>query len=341
MRYLKILENIKNKMTESGLDALMIANSLNTSYIIGSEIRDSSLIITHDETYLVTHYMNKIPEDIPLKILRFSPYPPQTPNYALTALTSIEASLKLLKILSRRVKVIGVDEKYISNQVVRDIYDYVKNLNISYADASHLISEVRTIKIDEDLNNYKKCCTSFNYIIEECVEKAKSLNNIRKYLLENLPETINSISILQEKDSNSIRFRIITKCNIFKILAGITIPQIPKAQELWIRVCETTLNSLNELSIGKELRLCISSIIDQLWREEEVFVDLHGIGIEIIEEPIITPFTDVLVEKGMTLALELMVRSKSIKVELALTMMVPRDRVELLTPPLSTLVGLK
>jgi len=339
MRSLKILKNIRHRMIEANIDALVIMNSLNTSYIVGSEVRDSTIIVLHDDAYLITHYINEIPENDALKILKYSPYPPQTPTYSLITSSSIEATLQMLKILSRRIRTIGIDEKYISSQISREIHDHTRNLNISCIDASHIISEIRTIKIDEDLNNLRKCCTSINCVIEECVNKIKSskLSNIRKCLLENLPETVNSITISCERNANTVRFRVITNCGVLKILIASTIPQTSKAQELWNKITESTLNSLNELSTGEELRLCVVNILDQLWKEEEVFIDLHGIGVELVEDPIITPHSDVLVEKGMTLALELMMKSRDMKLELALTMMVPKDRIELLTPPLSIL----
>ncbi len=172
------INNLQDMLSEHEIDALLITSTYNIAYLTGIlafsiEEREARILITKDSAYLFTdaRYVGmarKLPFITLLEINYSNPFSKQINNI----------------IKEEKIKSLGFEEESISYKEAADLEE---NIKVEYVPTIGIIEDLRTIKDNDEIEKIKKAClftdNAFAYILKEL--KPGQTETEVKILLEN------------------------------------------------------------------------------------------------------------------------------------------------------------
>ena len=321
---------LQDSLNEHEVDALLITSTYNIAYLSGIhafsiEEREARILITNKSSYLFTdaRYTGMVEEKSPFltlcEIKNTNPF-----------------SKQLGEILKKEgIKTIGFEEENITYKEAADLEE--KFEKIEFVPTVGIVEDLRTIKDSDEVENVKKACIltdkGFENIIQflkpgvtETEIKAKLENFIR---LEGGELAFSSIvafgpnsaiphhlsSADYKLNSNSIVLldfgaKVNGYCSDMTrtVFVGQPSPEMKKmyqatkeAQEIAIEYIKTHSDKKFELKKGHELA---NSHLHTLGFKDIPHSLGHGVGLQVHEEPMVSPFSEDSMMPGMIITVE-------------------------------------
>jgi Xaa-Pro aminopeptidase len=319
----KILERInrlREELKKKDIDAVLVSKRENCTYLSGFNGGDAYLVITQDEALLVTdfRYVEQASQQAPLyKVIQFE-------NSLLITLHDV--------IKSRGINKLGFEETY----VTFDSYSEYKNkLNVNeLLPLEGIIEGLRIIKDDEEINIIRKAVeiadNAFEHILKFIKPGVKEIElaaemefNMKKQGAKgqsfeiivasgersSLPHGVADERVLKLGDTITLDFGAIYKDYCSDMTRTVFLGQPDdEMKKIYGIVLEAQLKALDGSKrglTGMEIDSIARNIIRDAGYEKRFGHGLgHGVGLEIHEEPRLSPRGNKHMENGMVVTVE-------------------------------------
>ena len=323
------IKNLQGLLSEHAVEALIITSPYNIAYLTGIhafsiEEREAFVVITNENSYLLTdaRYTEMVKEKSPF-------------------ITLIEISYKnkLSKMLQQifqeeKITILGFEEENISYKEIADLEEKLNN--IEFVPTAEIVEDIRTSKDKDEVEKLKKACAltdkGFEFILKQLKPGVEELEI--KTQLENfirlaggelafssivafgknsaIPHHLSANSKLQNSDIILLDFgaRVEGYCSDMTrtVFLGEASSEFKKmyqatkeAQEVAIDYLKTHMKEGFELKKAAELANSPSNLAGY----SEIPHGLgHGVGLQVHENPSLSPFSDENLTPGMIVTIE-------------------------------------
>lgn len=351
------ISSLQDSLPEHDIDALFITSSYNISFLSGIlafsfEEREARILVTKQNTYLFTdaRYTEMVKEKAPfLELCEIK--------------SSNTHSQQLKEILKKEsIKHLGFEEESITYKEVSDLEE--KLSNIEFIPTTEIVEAQRITKDNDEVENVRKACTltdkAYAFILNSLVPgvsevevKAQLENFIR---LEGGDLAFSSIVAfghnsaiphhlsgnLKLKTDNVVLLDFGAKVNGYcsdmarTVFVGEPTEQMHKIYHATLESQEVALDYLRtHMKEGFELKKAHALANSHLRTLE--FPDIphslgHGVGLQVHESPVVSPYSDEKLVPGMIITVEpgiYIAGTGGVRIED--TCLITNDGVEILT----------
>lgn len=314
------IKNLRDKLIEKNLEAVLITKRENYIYLSGFTGTSAYLIITQTEEILLTDFRYEEQANI-----QASCY--QVIKYQGKIYKAIEDIL-----VSRKVKVLAFEEGYLT---YNDYQEYRQNLSVKdFVPLTNIVEKMRFLKDSSEIALIKKAVeiadAGFNHIVkyiqpgmkeidvatelEYCMKKLGAKGPsfdtiIASGVRSSLPHGVASEKIIARGDAITIDFGAIYEdyCSDMTRTVFIGEPDA-KMKEIYNLVLKAQLDAIHAAKVGltgKEIDLVARNVIYHEGYTENFGHGLgHAVGLEIHEEPRLSPTGNIKMENGMVVTVE-------------------------------------
>ncbi|MBI2031833.1 MAG: aminopeptidase P family protein [Candidatus Levybacteria bacterium] len=318
------LDRLKSIITKNNLDAIVISSVPNIIYLTGYSgfsyfEREAFLIITSRENFLLTDG-------------RYSEAVSKVPGFNLLEISNSNSLDDVLKILSKKIKRIGLEEDDVTLSEGKRFKKYFK-----LHPAKDLVS-LRTVKSEDEIKKIKIACRigdeTFSFIlgkIKQGISEKEVAHQVEMFVKEkgadlSFPSIVafGKNSSIPHYQTGNEKLRI---NNMVLLDFGVRVDNYcsdmtrtiffgkadKKIKEIYNTVStsqQLTIKQLNNLLIDK--KTFEASFIDSIARNHIVkqgFPTIphslgHGVGIEVHEPPRLSPRSNEILKNGMVFSIE-------------------------------------
>ncbi len=322
MEYIrKRITRLRNSFSKLGIDALFVVNPMNVFYLSGFTGDGAYILITYDDIYFITdpRYQEQIKEEIPeyfKKIVFFE--------------KREERVLEFLR--SQKIKKLGIEERRISYYQYKKLKNFLHNMEI--IEVNGIIEGFRMIKDEHEIGLIKKAIEislkAMNEVICEILEgmSEKEISAKFAYLLRiyggekesfdtivasgyrgALPHGMASEKIIRKEDVTVIDFGVRRAGYDSDTTRTIKLMEpTPLEKEIYNIVREAQERAISAVKPGMKAK-----DLDKVARDYIMSKGYgnyfghglgHGVGIDIHEEPYISPTSDAKLLPNMIITIE-------------------------------------
>lgn len=361
----KRIENLQKALKDHEIEALLVTSSYNIAYLTGiyafsNEEREARIFVTKDQSYLFTdaRYVGMIKT---------------VPYLTIQEISAKKSFIELLKgiIEKFQIRLIGFEEENISFREVADLEEKINNVDM--IPTSDIIEKIREIKDKLEIENIKKACLltdkAFAYILKKIKPEMTELEvkkNLEDYIRDNggelsfssivafgknsaIPHHFSDNTTLRNNDIILLDFgaKVNNYCsdmtrtvfigqpdkNAFRIYKA-----VQEAQEIAIDYLATYTRESFQLKKAQELA---NSHIATFKFPNIPHSIGHGVGLQVHENPVISPYSNEQLKPGMVITIEPGVYIPEIGgVRIEDTALIGDNNIELLTQTTKQLIAL-
>lgn len=316
----KRVEQLRVKLQEQGLSAMLVASPINRRYLTGFTGSAGYVLITRDQSYLLTdfRYMTQAPEQaIGFQVVEHGPKLMDTVKELLASegITSLgfeqehvtyavfTSYTELLKPVSL-VPVSGLVEQLRIFKDHEELQVMQRAADLADATFSHLLNIVGTGKTEREIDlqmemfmrSHGATSSSFDTIVASGERSA-------------LPHGVASERVIQGNEFITFDFGALLDgyCSDLTRTIAIGTPD-PKLKEIYDIVLEAQLHALDHIKPGMTGReadaLCRDIITKYGYGEYFGHSTGHGLGMEVHESPRLSKASDDVLKPGMVVTVE-------------------------------------
>lgn len=316
----KRVEQLRVMLQEQGLSALLVASPINRRYLTGFTGSAGYVLITRDESYLLTdfRYMTQAPEQAKgFKVVEHGSKVMETVKELLTA---------------EGITSLGFEQEHITYAVFTTFTEQLKPITLT--PVSGLVEKLRIFKDSEELRVMQRAAdladATFSHILN-IVEVGKTEREIDLQMemfmrshgatsssfdtivasgeRSALPHGVASERVIQGNEFITFDFGALLDgyCSDLTRTIALGTPD-PKLKEIYDIVLEAQLHALDHIKpgmTGREADALTRDIISKYGYGEYFGHSTgHGLGMEVHESPRLSKLSDDVLEPGMVVTVE-------------------------------------
>lgn len=351
------IKNLQGLLSEHAVEALLITSTYNIAYLTGIhafsiEEREAFVVVTKDNSYLLTdaRYTEMVKEKSPF-----------------IKLIEISYKNRLSKVLQQifqeeKINNLGFEEENVSYKEIADLEEKLNN--IEFVPTAEIVEDIRISKDKDEVEKLKKACAmtdkAFTFILKHLksgVSELEIKTKLENFIRENggsiafesivafgknsaIPHHQSSDSQLQASDIVLLDFgaKVDGYCSDMTrtVFLGGPNDELQKmynatleAQEVAIDYLKTHMKEGFELKKAAELA---NSHLKLVGYKEIPHGLGHGVGLQVHENPSLSPFSDENFTPGMIVTVEPGVYIPKLGgIRIEDTILITTDGIELLT----------
>lgn len=314
------LQRLRALMAEQGLNSLFIRSPYNRRYLSGFTGTAGDLLITQEQAWLLTdfRYTEQAAE--------------QAPHFQV-----LDHQGRLLELVAQLLKDAGVaevgfEQQHLTYQQYKEMEDSLQPIRL--LPVHHLVEQLRMIKDEQELQLIRQAARiadqAFAHIltlVKPGVSERELANELEYQMKKlgatgpsfdtivasgprsSLPHGVASERKLQHGDLITFDFGAVYQgyCSDLTrtVALGKVDPELEKIYEIVLRAQERALDQIRPGLAGKEADRLARQVIEEAGYGPRFGHSTgHAIGLEIHEEPSLSPRSDVLLREGMVVTVE-------------------------------------
>lgn len=316
----KRVEQLRVKLQEHGLSAMLVASPINRRYLTGFTGSAGYVLITRDQSYLLTdfRYMTQAPEQASgFQVVEHGP--------------KVMDTVKEL-LASEGITSLGFEQEHVTYAVFTSYTEQLKP--VSLTPVSGLVEQLRIFKDSEELQVMQRAAdladATFSHVLN-IVEAGKTEREIDLQMemfmrshgatsssfdtivasgeRSALPHGVASSRVIQANEFITFDFGALLDgyCSDLTRTIAIGTPD-PKLKEIYDIVLEAQLHALDHIKPGMTGRdadaLCRDIITKYGYGEYFGHSTGHGLGMEVHESPRLSKASDDVLKPGMVVTVE-------------------------------------
>lgn len=311
------IEELKQKLEQRRIDAIIITNKVNIKYLLGIEAEGIFIITPYQNVFLTKErYFEYVKSIIPIED-------------GVNVVSMEKASAKEISDIFYGLDIVGIEEKSIT---YAEYLNYLDFFDVSFVQTEDIVEEMRETKTDDELRYIKYVSDILSTVMEKNIFKIRKgmtekeiANNILKDLkLSDLDGVSGDVRVQSGENTKKTYFMptarriksgdivIITfggEYNGYRAEIGRTVfvesveDKVRNEYERLLKIHDNLLRSIkNRAEISKIVKQIKDELEEINWN---VKYDIaHGIGLEEIEAPEFKQNTVKELKNRMTLVLE-------------------------------------